>query len=136
MSTFTRCDAGLALSISLILLSGCGRGGPPKYPVSGNVSVDGKPIETGDILFVPSDPKQGPTAGKIQAGKFRFEAVAGPHRVEIRALRPIPGAAPMLGEYPQENYLPARYHAESKLEATVTPEGPNNFDFELDAERS
>jgi hypothetical protein len=113
------------------VLCGCGKAGTPTYPVSGSVSADGNPVASGDILFVPVDSKHGPTAGKILDGEFHFEAIAGKQRVEIRALRPIRGAAPILGEVPQENYLPARYHLESELTAEVTPEGPNRFTFEL-----
>lgn len=129
--SLARRDSLCAVGVALLLIAGCGKSGTPKYPISGKVSFDGKPVATGDLQFIPADPKLGPTAGKINDGQFHFDSFAGPQRVEIRALRQVPGAAPILGEYPQENILPAKYHAQSELTANVTPEGPNEFVFEL-----
>ena len=114
-----------------IFCAGCGNRGTPTYPISGRISFDGQPVAAGDVLFVPADPKHGPNAGKIVDGQFHFRAIAGEHRVEIRALRPIPGVAAVLGEFPQENYLPTKYHAGSQLGAKVTSEGPNDYQFDL-----
>ena len=42
----------------LILLTGCGSGGPTRYPVSGKVTFKGEPIPQGFITFEP-DADQG-----------------------------------------------------------------------------
>ena len=43
----------LVLGMGCLLLSGCGDGRPSRVKVSGNVTIDGKPV-TGGIQFFPS----------------------------------------------------------------------------------
>jgi hypothetical protein len=45
---------------------------PKTYPVSGTVSLDGQPLEEGDIYFYPLDLNISADAGKIKAGQFAF----------------------------------------------------------------
>ena len=63
----TWCVGALALSLCLLTFSsGCGKGG--KGSVSGEVTVDGKPLPIGTIVFTPS---QGPAvAAEIIDGKY------------------------------------------------------------------
>ncbi len=63
----TWCVGALALSLCLLTFSsGCGKGG--KGNVSGEVTVDGKPLPIGTIVFTPS---QGPAvAAEIIDGKY------------------------------------------------------------------
>jgi hypothetical protein len=79
--------------------AGCQRG-PKLVPVSGTVNLQGKPLESGTVMFQPD---QGPLArGAIQSdGSFRLTTrvtgdgcVVGPARVRITCFgRPGPGGA-------------------------------------------
>ena len=60
------------------------------------------------------------------AGQFRVKITA-QRNTGRQATDPYRG-----GKYDvQEQYLPARYNRKSQLEATLTPEGANVFDFDL-----
>lgn len=45
---------GLLCLLSLSLLSGCGDGRPTRVKISGKVSIDGKPVNTGGVQFYPT----------------------------------------------------------------------------------
>ena len=61
--------------IALAFLTGCGSG---HFPVTGEVTLDDKPVEQGTISFEPTD-RQGPTTGgKIVGGKYQLEGDAAP----------------------------------------------------------
>jgi hypothetical protein len=68
----------------------------------------------------------------IKEGKFTGMAADGERRVEIHLLKSVPMEAPngLRGEI-RRNVLPTRYSTQSKLTAKVTPEGPNEFKFEV-----
>ena len=67
----------LAASAALLLLgltAGCG--GPPRAKVSGTVTLDGQPVESGTISFYPTA-NSGPTAGGgIENGRERSRLLA------------------------------------------------------------
>ncbi len=138
----------VSASVVCLVLCGCGGGKAEakKYPVSGTVNLDGKPLPDGMIFF------KTPDVGAIDPipikdGQFQGQAQAGKRRVEIAAYRegktptmyakspppagpdgkPIPG----MDATQRENYLPARYNTLSKLSEEVKPEGPNQFKFDL-----
>jgi hypothetical protein len=77
----------------------------------------------------------------IKEGKFAGKAADGERRVEIYLLEGAPLEAPRgvrgeitpggFGSEIRKNVLPARYNSKSKLTAQVTPEGPNEFQFEV-----
>ena len=65
--------AGLCLS-----LVGCGQDGPPRVAVSGTVMLDGEPLSSGMIHFVPTD-QQGPlVAATVEDGYFELPEEVGP----------------------------------------------------------
>jgi len=85
-------------SLSVVLLAaGCGGGPklPPRAPVEGTVTLDGKPLPRGTVQFVPDQDKRtkGPPAvAQIDAdGNYRLStagvegAVIGWHRVAVVA---------------------------------------------------
>lgn len=129
----TRC-AGTILFATTLLLIGCS-GGPRSYPVSGTVTLDGKPLDDGNIYFLPLDPNVPPDAGKIEAGHFRFAAREGKVRVEIRASREVPGKRSPMGNIRKEEYIPARYNRESTLEAEVRADKENVYSLELTSDK-
>jgi len=124
------------VSVTASLLIGCSANsnGPRTYPVSGSVTLDGTPLKSGDIQFVPESPTEAPDAGVITDGKFSLKAKAGRKKVVITASRDIPGSTKKgaMGEdiTEQEQYLPPQYNSSSGLSETVK-EGTNSFTFEL-----
>jgi hypothetical protein len=125
-----------AALLVLAALAGCsGSNAAPTYPVTGTVTLDGKPLEEGEIYFLM------PAKGEVDIvavknGKFEGQVKAGNRRVEIRAYKIIPAheAASMPGytvPESRENYLPAKYNTESTLTAEVKADGENQFDFQL-----
>jgi hypothetical protein len=121
--------AGLA--VFLFAAAGCSQG-PEYYPVSGTVTLDGKPLEHGGILFVDISGRYGPDPGRIEDGHFHFKAKAGKKRVEISASKIFVGGAKGAGGEPvPEEFLSQEYNTQSKLTGEVKPEGPNEFEFKL-----
>lgn len=86
-----RWPAVMAMVAVAVVFGGCNRPSrPPRYPVSGRVTVGGKPLVLGRISFEPQTERgnQGPGAyGEISAGRYEtygtMGAVGGPHRVVI-----------------------------------------------------
>jgi hypothetical protein len=121
-----------------LFATGCSRTGrlePPRYPVSGTVSLDGQPLSTGKIFFLT--PSEGTIDTiPIDAGAFVGRAAAGERRIEISVEKDVPYKGPAMPgvETPatmSAETLPAVFNAESTLKAVVTPDGPNEFAFEL-----
>jgi hypothetical protein len=124
-------SAVAGLAVLLYGAAGCTQG-PKYYPVSGTVTLDGKPLEHGDIFFVDVSGRYGPDPGKIADGRFQFKAKAGKKRVEISASKIFPGGAKGAGGEPvPEESLSPEYNTKSKLTGEVNPEGANTFEFKL-----
>ncbi len=124
------------LAVSLILSAigaGCSHEAQ-RYPVSGSVTIDGQAVPSGDILFVPVAGDRGPDAGTIKDGKYDLLATEGKKRVEISASKIRAGGVRGAGGEPvPEEYIPARYNVESKLNADVQTKQVNRFDFSLES---
>ena len=132
----------LPAACCLLLLSGCG-GSDGRQSIEGTVTLDGKPMEKGQVNFMPLPGTQGPTAGsEIKDGKFTIAAkggtFAGKFRVEITASRPSGKKVPdqfsgeMVDAY--EQFIPERYNRQSELEAEVKADAPNRFEFAITSE--
>jgi hypothetical protein len=125
------------------IVAGCGDSGPRRYPVSGTITFDDKPLPDGEVIFFPADGSAQPDAGKIADGKFSFRSLPGKKRVEIRADRlsktktiPVDGGGGKAKWIPaREVYIPPQYNTESKLFVEVQPDGPRDFDFQLRGNR-
>jgi hypothetical protein len=125
-----------ASAICLLAAAGCGTRDLPRYAVTGTVTFEGEPVPKGDVQLLPLAAPRGPDATRITAGQFATRSIAGKHRVEIRALRPLPGGQlDGFGLPATEAYIPARYNESSELEVEVTPAGPNDFRFDLMGQR-
>jgi hypothetical protein len=128
------------VGVLLLAFSGCGQS--DRASVSGRVTLDGQPLQSGSITFFPTGNTKGPTAGDvIEGGIYSVSAsrgpVAGQYRVEIRSMRKtgrkirVPVPAPpgtMMDEL--VSGIPAIYNDESTLTAEVI-KGKNHFDFDL-----
>lgn len=126
----------LALSI------GCGGG--PERQIHGVVTMDGKPLESGEIQFTPTGGSAGPTAGStITNGAYFIPAVAqgvragNAYSVSISSMAgsgrmaPDPNAPTGQREL-LVDVIPARYNTESILSITISADkSVNVFDFPL-----
>jgi hypothetical protein len=139
VQTSIACLAVSIVCVSVVLLgSGCGRTSRGNSTVSGQVKLDGKPVEQGSILFLPMQGAKGREAsGPIERGVYKLSAVAvGQNRVEIRTMRKTGQKVPMPyakhGETVDEE-VPAvaeRFNSASTLTFEVKP-GDNVADFEV-----
>jgi hypothetical protein len=122
------------LSIS-VLATGCG--GVKPLPVTGKVTLDGKPLAKGTISFHPDKSKgntlNSPAVGNIENGEFSVAAgkdkgvPAGWYKVEIRSSVPINPK----DEYSEHKSVISEKYADpatSGLTAEVK-EGAASFDF-------
>lgn len=140
--------AASALSVLAVLLnSGCSDDGPRRMPVSGSVTVDSQPLNSGVIRFIPAGESAGPGAmAKIVDGDFRFTTQNGPvcgsHRVEVEVVdhlnfeiddeRAFAESVRKSGKSPMaKNPIPAAYNSASTLTATVTESEEQPLLFEL-----
>jgi hypothetical protein len=147
----------ISICVGLVAFLGCGTGtdNPPTYPVTGTVTLKGKPVAGADIVFVPSTPDALAAFAKSDAeGKFAmrtFEpgdgAVTGSYKVKVMKLEqgdveetPVFDSTEAEAEIyvegdpvkPPKNLLPPRYadHNVSGLTVSVATE-PVTFDIKL-----
>jgi hypothetical protein len=127
----------------LALLLGCGaEDNLPREAVSGAVSIEGKPLKTGLITFLPSEdvPTQGGAA--VVEGKYSIARnqglVPGKYRVVISSPEDKPeqmidktNNAPGLPPVPAKEVIPAQYNNDSLLTAEIKPGAKNVFEFNL-----
>lgn len=152
---------GVTILVSLaavVFAAGCGTTDPLGFtPVEGRVTLDGQPVECGEIRFVPdtgrgnSGPMSASPLGKD--GRFRLRgpgvrigAIPGPHRAYLVSPDPSAAADPMLlidgtltaadgasaGARPGRR-IPPRFLAleSSGMTADVTAGKVNELSFEL-----
>ena len=128
-----------SLLLLALLASGCGA---KVASITGSVSLDGKPVESGLITFVPVDGTPGSGArAQIAKGVYAIDAsmaaAPGAYRVEIAARRktgkkiPVGSPAPP-GTMADEEVeaVPARFNKDSTLREALKP-GANKVDFSL-----
>lgn len=135
----------LAFLLALALVAGgCSRGGrpaPTRYPVSGTVTMDGQPLQVGEARFITVSEGLIDVL-PIKDGRFSGMAAGGDRRVEFYIVKELPfaesGYKLMPGETPpttvKVQMLPPHLNTEGSFNATVAPEGRNEFTFELSAQ--
>lgn len=137
-----------ALSLLIpVALSGCGKDDGPTYAsVKGKVTLDGQPVQSGTVLFLPqAGTEGGASSGTINRdGTFELVGpagkgvVVGTHRVLVQC--PAEGSGPDTGDNPLDNAppckIPAWYANErtSGIEKSVD-EGENDIVIELSSKR-
>ena len=134
--------AGLA-ALLLTVLSGCGDAGLPRVAVKGNVTVDGQPLKSGFITFIPTAGTEGPKAsGKVADGAYELNRKDGPMigklRVEIRADQDLgydlddpedfDAKAPRVLP---KNPIPPQFNDRSTLVRETKEGETNEFDFDI-----
>jgi hypothetical protein len=127
-----KCRLAGARLLLVVLFSGCGVGGPAVAPVSGRVTLDGRPLVNADVTFQP-DGELRASGGRTDAdGRYRLMfkrgqegALAGEHTVRIAVSRELVSNPPR---------IPARYDTQSELRREVKAGEENVFDFDLKSE--
>lgn len=125
--------------LTLLVCVGCGNG---RYPIAGEVTFDGKPVESGTIVFEPADGQGPTTGGKIKDGKYALTDNAAPlpgkKKVRISAGRKtgrlIPAGPPAPPDMMVEEiirYIPKTYNQQTTLACEVAPNGSRQIDFDL-----
>jgi len=119
-------------------MAGCGEKSN-RGTVSGNVTLDGQPIASGTIRFVPSDGGTATSEAMIADGKYSVSVPAGEKRVSISSSKVVgKRKAYDTPESPTmdivQEAVPARYNAQSELKLTVQA-GSQQKDFELTSEK-
>ena len=131
--------------IGLLVFAGCGKSGPPRYDLSGNITWGGKPIPAGSITFMP-DQTQGNSglaiSAKIQDGQFDTTLdgeghLGGPHTVKVIALDGKPSdefseGVPIFPPYEMELDLPnddGTQDIEVPADWVAPPQGSQPVDY-------
>lgn len=134
-------------AVALVLLvaaaTGCSSR-PTTVIVRGTIRYDGRPLDNGEIRFLPTTGTAAPTNGsRVVAGRYAVTArgglLPGSYRVEIESrattgrelAMPEEGAGP-----PQPTVsIPARYNSESTLRAEIGPlPREQSLDYQLTVE--
>src|SRR5258708_3597923 len=119
----------LLIGVALLLALGCGPG--KKFvPVSGKVTLNGKPLVNAMVSFQPIAAKGSVEAGvgsqaktneqgefTLKASTGELGALVGKHQVIISSASPQTGdddARPPRGGWPLAEKVPSRYNSESK----------------------
>jgi hypothetical protein len=108
----------------------------PAVPAAGTVTYKGKPLEQGQLQFLP---EQGsPASGSIENGKFTLStysegdgAVPGKHKVGITSTKEVPSKRG--GEAETVYLIPVNYASPdlSGIEVEIPPEGNTNITIDL-----
>ncbi len=125
--------ATLLAMAGLSILAGCGGSGDGEADVSGNVTIDGKPLATGDIIFESPDGSQTPARGQIKDGLYIVKTLPGPKKVKITASRPSKKIDPTMGAAPQEALVGPNYNSNTQLTAELKAGKNAGVNFEVKA---
>lgn len=123
---------GLALTVCL----GCSDG---RVAVTGQVTFDGVPLESGGIVFVPYEKFEPEYSGKIIDGTYNVRVPAEKMNVRIYAMREekltsrtstmdMPSRG---GGVQSVMYIPDQYNTKTTLTAEITTKN-KTFDFNLE----
>jgi hypothetical protein len=110
----------VVVSLVIVLLAcvgGCQKSGDAR--ISGQVTLDGTPLETGEVRFAPADGK-GPAVGAaVKAGKYEVNVPPGPKSIQVTGYK-IVGTRAVYQEVPNSPTTPiAKQVAEQKLTREV-----------------
>jgi hypothetical protein len=131
----------LLLALTLLPTAGCGPRSD-RLAVSGNVTLDGAPLDSGSIRLTSIGGEKLVSSGAmIQNGAYQIPQekglVAGTYHVELsspdkQAPAAMDDGTPDGRGIPiAPNRIPAAYNVDSKQTIEVTPDGDNQFDFNV-----
>jgi|SRR5436190_1318897 len=131
-------------------ISGCGGSGPKYAPVSGVLTLDGKPYNDGVVVFLPKATSTNPNPGRSSAGEtndkgqfvlktdeLKNGAVVGKHLVKISTRGPVMQFDPATGSPDnapanvKRDLIPAEWNTMSSKEFEVPPGGTDKANFDI-----
>lgn len=131
-----RSVAHAVIAVVLFTFTGCGGDGPDLAPVSGTVTMDGKPMDNVSVTFEPAGGggSRGITGpdGRYQLSHLLQDspgAAVGKHRVTIVTHQ----AQPVADDAKYSEKIPAKYNTESTLSFDVPESGTDAANFELNS---
>ncbi len=133
---------------SAVLLCGCTNGNPlNRQQISGQVTLDGNPLEQGIVEFSPQQPGGVSSGTAIKDGRYVIEADKGlpPGNYLVRlyssstggdgsaspAGTGMPGPSPRGATTVARERIPSQYNTASKLIVEVKEGESNTFDFQI-----
>lgn len=131
------------VALMIAPLAGCGSKGYQLAPVSGVVTLDGKPVPGTLVNYQPVGsegvtPGPGSTGRCDENGRYTLStirdetgAVVGLHRVRIYSYSPESPVEQDTDEGLPSEQFPERYNYRSELEITIEPGGTDAADFAL-----
>ena len=132
-----RCFALALLGSSLLVTTGCGKGGGSSRPtvaISGKVVFAGQPLDDATITFDPADGKGAPASARIDKGAYSANVQTGPKVIRIASNRTSPevvtSATPAQATIKEA--VPDIYNAKSTLKKEVQT-AEDGVDFTLDS---
>jgi hypothetical protein len=145
----------LAAGGLLVAMVGCSSGGPQFVPVSGVITLDGKPYGNAVISFQPIGtggnpyPGRGSSAFTDENGRFVLMcdgkingAVVGKHHVRITSRGSSPAITIPDGGTPDDtpvrrevDPVPPEWNLHSKVEFDVPPGGTDQANFDIQSRR-
>lgn len=144
MNSLLRLKGGSSAAVVLlaVLLTVAGCGGDPlgRHAISGTVSVDGAPLDKGNIAFTPLEKSSTSSGTVIEGGKYSIKQdkglPVGKYRVTINA--PVPGtggaaqtnAPPGEAIPPPQEMIAPEWNEKSEQSIEVTEKGPYQFNFD------
>jgi hypothetical protein len=128
--------SGIAV-FAVFLATGCGGPANGRLEISGNVTLDGVPLDQGVITFTDAERKLPSSGAMIAAGEFHIPGgkglQPGEYKVSIDSADES-NAGGSVGPYSMvipRSKIPPRYNTETVLTANVTLDGDNVFVFDL-----
>lgn len=123
----------LLAATALACFTGC-ETGPKQGTVTGQVTLDGVPVDGGMIRFIPADGASQPGDSTITAGQYSVTMEVGEKKVEVFWGRPTGTAEPVdtvsMGNNPIVETIPRKYNSQTTLKYTIV-EGEQKKDFPL-----
>ena len=126
------------------LMAGCGGpSGPVKVTVTGKITLDGKPVPNGQVIFSDAAGVVAADSGDIKNGQFSFRSTLGSKKVSISSMQASADKKAAVGGIPgdpvseknpatvYEDIIPEKYNSKTELKVDVTQKGPNDFPLTL-----
>ncbi|NOX99156.1 MAG: DUF4198 domain-containing protein [Verrucomicrobia bacterium] len=126
------------LGLALLCFAGCGDPGFSLVPVSGIITLNGKPLANASVVFSPASGQAGPSSVGTTDGQGQYQlttldqgetgAVLGSHRVTITTAKssdPNDERAPISREF-----VPRRYR-DGSFQMEVPPEGDEEANVDI-----
>jgi hypothetical protein len=134
MTYLRHLSAALTIVCISLLSAGCGPSGPARGPASGKVTVGGKPLPHGSVIFESADGKTNIITPIGSDGTFNASTAEGPglpigdYRIGVSpvGVAATVDAPPLVGSAPTESKdppIPEKYRkpATSPLKARIAP---------------